>query len=159
MLEKRCVARSSDSRPFHRFNIHFNKGILLVGRIEMDRPVSSTSTPVRILLYPCLQVQHLIQQGRLSGCGDQHPQSIPTHVHLFPTSSLGRFNTYSNKGIFLVGATNNPEQLDPAVTRPGRMDRIIEMPLPDLEGRLEIMTLYNKGWAFYGPIDLREVGR
>jgi SpoVK/Ycf46/Vps4 family AAA+-type ATPase len=72
---------------------------------------------------------------------------------------LGRFNTYSNKGIFLVGATNNPEQLDPAVTRPGRMDRIIEMPLPDLEGRLEIMTLYNKGWAFYGPIDLREVGR
>ena len=67
------------------------------------------------------------------------------------------FNTYANKGILLIGATNNPEDLDPALTRPGRMDRIIEMPLPDLEGRVEIMTLYNKGWQFLGPIDLHEV--
>lgn len=46
--------------------------------------------------------------------------------------------------IKLVGATNRPDTLDEALTRPGRFDRIIEVPLPDKKGRLEILKIHTK---------------
>jgi proteasome regulatory subunit len=44
----------------------------------------------------------------------------------------------------LIGATNRPDTLDEALMRPGRFDRIIEIPLPDREGRLEILKIHTK---------------
>ena len=46
--------------------------------------------------------------------------------------------------IKLVGATNRPDTLDEALTRPGRFDRIIEIPLPDKKGRVEILKIHTK---------------
>lgn len=46
--------------------------------------------------------------------------------------------------IKLVGATNRPDTLDEALTRPGRFDRIIEIPLPDKAGRLEILKIHTR---------------
>lgn len=46
--------------------------------------------------------------------------------------------------IKLVGATNRPDTLDEALTRPGRFDRIIEIPLPDKQGREEILKIHTK---------------
>lgn len=46
--------------------------------------------------------------------------------------------------IKLVGATNRPDTLDEALTRPGRFDRIIEIPLPDKTGRIEILKIHTK---------------
>ena len=45
----------------------------------------------------------------------------------------------SKKNVFVIGATNRPEQLDPALCRPGRLDSLIYVPLPDEEGRLGIL--------------------
>ena len=44
--------------------------------------------------------------------------------------------------VFVIGATNRPEVLDPALTRPGRLDRVLEVYPPDAEGRRDILTYY-----------------
>ncbi|OXB69703.1 UNVERIFIED_CONTAM: hypothetical protein H355_009660 [Colinus virginianus] len=45
-----------------------------------------------------------------------------------------------SKPIFVIGATNRPDILDPAVTRPGRLDQLIYIPLPDLKSRISIFN-------------------
>jgi len=55
----------------------------------------------------------------------------------------------SNEGIVVVGATNRPEDLDDALLRPGRFDRKVEVPLPDMKGRLEILRAHGRN----KPID------
>ncbi|MFP4039069.1 MAG: ATP-dependent zinc metalloprotease FtsH [Desulfosudaceae bacterium] len=48
----------------------------------------------------------------------------------------------SNEGVILVASTNRPDVLDPALLRPGRFDRQVVVPLPDIRGRLAILTVY-----------------
>ena len=50
----------------------------------------------------------------------------------------------NRSGVIVIGATNRPEILDPAVLRPGRFDRILELGLPEPEKRYEILNLYSK---------------
>jgi len=52
------------------------------------------------------------------------------------------FDTKEN--VIVLGATNQPDILDPALTRPGRLDRIIQIALPDLKGRKEIFMVHLK---------------
>jgi ATP-dependent Zn protease len=54
----------------------------------------------------------------------------------------------SNTGVLVIGATNRPAVLDPALTRPGRFSKVISVPLPDKTKRVEIVKLYAKqlGW-------------
>jgi ATP-dependent 26S proteasome regulatory subunit len=49
------------------------------------------------------------------------------------------------QGVFLVAATNRPDMIDPALLRPGRLDKILYVPLPSEEGRLSILQV--GGWA------------
>ena len=49
-----------------------------------------------------------------------------------------------NQGIIVMAATNLPETLDPALTRPGRFDRHVAVDIPDYKGRKEILELYMK---------------
>ena len=51
---------------------------------------------------------------------------------------------YDRSQVVLIAATNRPDILDSALLRPGRLDRLIYVPLPDLEARLEILTIYTK---------------
>lgn len=64
-----------------------------------------------------------------------------------------------SKGIVLLAATNRPETLDPALTRPGRFDRRIPVELPDLEGREEILTLHAKNVKMAPNIDYNMIAR
>jgi cell division protease FtsH len=56
--------------------------------------------------------------------------------------------------IFVIGATNRPEVLDPALTRPGRLDRIIEVHPPDADGRRDIINFYLSKKAHVPDIDV-----
>ena len=49
-----------------------------------------------------------------------------------------------NSGVIILAATNRPESLDPALTRPGRFDRRVPVELPDLQGRTEILKVTPK---------------
>ena len=62
------------------------------------------------------------------------------------------------KGVIVLAATNNPNVLDPAVTRPGRFDRKITVGLPDLEGRCKILKVHSKDKKL-GDVDLRAIAK
>ncbi len=67
------------------------------------------------------------------------------------------FNT--TDGIIVIAATNRADVLDPALTRPGRFDRQITVPLPDLKGRLEILRVHAKKVKLSPHVDLEKVAR
>ena len=58
-----------------------------------------------------------------------------------------------NSGVMVFAATNRPHVIDPALIRPGRFDRVIEMPLPNREARMDIIDLHCSYHAFEGMID------
>ncbi|RRD65676.1 CDC48 family AAA ATPase [Fretibacterium sp. OH1220_COT-178] len=59
--------------------------------------------------------------------------------------------------IIVIGATNIPNSLDPALRRPGRFDREIAVPIPDRKGRLEILQIHTRGMPLSGDVDLKRV--
>ena len=65
----------------------------------------------------------------------------------------------ANNGVIILAATNRPESLDPALTRPGRFDRRVPVELPDLKGREEILKVHAKKVAIDDNIDFTTVAR
>ncbi|KAJ1675752.1 hypothetical protein EV182_000650 [Spiromyces aspiralis] len=63
------------------------------------------------------------------------------------------------KNVLVVGATNRPDMLDPALLRPGRFDRLIYVPPPDETARLEIFKIQTKKAHLAGDIDLEQLAR
>ncbi|KAL3570610.1 hypothetical protein D5086_027859 [Populus alba] len=64
-----------------------------------------------------------------------------------------------NEGIILMAATNLPDILDPALTRPGRFDRHIVVPNPDVKGRQEILELYLEDKPMADDVDVKTIAR
>lgn len=64
-----------------------------------------------------------------------------------------------NEGIILVAATNLPDVLDPALTRPGRFDRHIVVPSPDVRGRQEILELYLQNKPLAEDVNVKAIAR
>lgn len=64
-----------------------------------------------------------------------------------------------NEGIILMAATNLPDILDPALTRPGRFDRHIVVPSPDVRGRQDILELYLQDKPLADDVDVKAIAR
>ena len=64
-----------------------------------------------------------------------------------------------NTGVIILAATNRPESLDPALTRPGRFDRRVPVELPDLKGREEILKVHAKKIKVADDVDFRQIAR
>jgi cell division protease FtsH len=62
-------------------------------------------------------------------------------------------------GIVVMGATNRPDILDPALLRPGRFDRQVVVDVPDVHGRIEILGLHAQGRTFAPDANLEEIAR
>ncbi|CAH2031564.1 ATP-dependent zinc metalloprotease FtsH [Trichlorobacter ammonificans] len=65
----------------------------------------------------------------------------------------------SNEGVILIAATNRPDVLDPALLRPGRFDRQVVVPRPDVKGREQILTVHAKKVPLTPEVDLAIVAR
>ncbi len=65
----------------------------------------------------------------------------------------------SNEGVILIAATNRPDVLDPALLRPGRFDRQVVVPRPDLNGRLQILKVHAEKVQMGGDVDLEVIAK
>lgn len=65
----------------------------------------------------------------------------------------------ANNGVVILAATNRPESLDPALTRPGRFDRRVPVELPDLKGREDILKVHAKKIKLADDVDFNKVAR
>jgi len=65
----------------------------------------------------------------------------------------------SNDGVILIAATNRPDVLDPALLRPGRFDRRIVVPIPDIRGREGILKVHTRKTPLDGDVDLSVLSR
>ena len=64
-----------------------------------------------------------------------------------------------NSGVMILAATNRPESLDPALTRPGRFDRRVPVELPDLDGREKILRVHARKVKIADDVDFRAIAR
>ncbi len=64
-----------------------------------------------------------------------------------------------NNGVIILAATNRPESLDPALTRPGRFDRRVPVELPDLQGREAILRVHAKKIKIADDVDFKQIAR
>jgi proteasome regulatory subunit len=70
---------------------------------------------------------------------------------------LAEMDGFDNRGdVRIMAATNRADMLDPALLRPGRFDRLIEIPLPDKESRLQILKIHSRKMHI-GEVNLEEI--
>jgi cell division protease FtsH len=96
-----------------------------------------------------------IGRKRGAGLGGGHDEREQTLNQML--SEMDGFDTA--EGVVMIAATNRPDILDPALLRPGRFDRQIVVPLPDLEERLPILQVHCKGKRMSSDVDLEVVAR
>ena len=65
----------------------------------------------------------------------------------------------SNEGVILIAATNRPDVLDPALLRPGRFDRQVVVPAPDVRGRKQILQVHTRRTPLSGEVDVDVIAR
>lgn len=65
----------------------------------------------------------------------------------------------SNEGVILIAATNRPDVLDPALMRPGRFDRRVVVPLPDIKGRKGILAVHSKNKPLAEDVNLETIAK
>ena len=61
--------------------------------------------------------------------------------------------------VVVIAATNRPDSIDPALRRPGRFDREIEIGIPDQEGRLQVLNIHTRGMPLNEKVDLKEISK
>ena len=87
---------------------------------------------------------------RFGGGNDEREQTLNQLL-----SEMDGFD--SSKGLLVLGATNRPEILDPALLRPGRFDRRIIVDKPDLKGRVNILKVHSKDVLLDDSVDFEEI--
>jgi len=96
-----------------------------------------------------------VGRHRGSGLGGGHDEREQTLNQLLV--EMDGFE--SNEGVIIIAATNRPDVLDPAILRPGRFDRRITVPRPDLGGRLGILMVHTRKTPLSPDVDLEIIAR
>ncbi len=96
-----------------------------------------------------------VGRHRGSGMGGGHDEREQTLNQLLV--EMDGFE--SNEGVIIIAATNRPDVLDPAILRPGRFDRRIVVPRPDLKGRVGILAVHTKKVPLSSDVDLEVIAR
>ncbi|MDO4938711.1 MAG: ATP-dependent zinc metalloprotease FtsH [Lachnospiraceae bacterium] len=91
------------------------------------------------------------RDARYGGGNDEREQTLNQLL-----SEMDGFD--SSKGLLVIGATNRPEILDPALLRPGRFDRRVIVEKPDLKGRVAILKVHAKDVSMDNTVDLEAIG-
>ena len=92
------------------------------------------------------------RDGSLIGGNDEREQTLNQLL-----TEMDGFE--ENIGVVILAATNRPESLDPALTRPGRFDRRVPVELPDLKGREDILRVHAKKIKYSQDVDFNKIAR
>ncbi|MGB9715849.1 MAG: ATP-dependent zinc metalloprotease FtsH [Thermodesulfovibrionales bacterium] len=96
-----------------------------------------------------------VGRHRGAGLGGGHDEREQTLNQLLV--EMDGFET--NQGIIIIAATNRPDVLDPALLRPGRFDRQVVVPQPDVKGRLEILKVHTRNIPLDEKVNLEKIAR
>lgn len=96
-----------------------------------------------------------VGRARGNGIGNQNDEREQTLNQLLV--EMDGFE--ANEGIIIIAATNRPDVLDSALLRPGRFDRQVVVPNPDLEGRIKILEIHSRNKPMAPDVDLRRIAR
>ena len=90
--------------------------------------------------------------ARIGGGSDEHEQTL--------NELLAQMDGFEkNLGVIVIGATNRPEVLDSALRRPGRFDREVAIPLPDVKGREQILETHGKKFPLEKSVSMKKIAR
>ena len=152
-LLARATAGEADATFYSASGAEFVESLVGVGaaRIRSLFAMARKNAPAIIF------IDELDAAGRKRGAGvgqgnDEREQTL--NQLLVEMDGFG-----GDAGVVVMGATNRPDILDPALLRPGRFDRQVVVDVPDVHGRFEILSLHARGRRFDKDVDLMEIAR
>lgn len=152
-LLARATAGEADATFFSASGAEFVESLVGVGAARIRDLFAKARKTAPAIIF----IDELDAAGRKRGAGvgqgnDEREQTL--NQLLVEMDGFG-----GDAGVVVMGATNRPDILDPALLRPGRFDRQVVVDVPDVHGRLEILELHAKGRSFAPDVDLHEVAK
>ena len=96
----------------------------------------------------------------IGGKRSEDAQSSDREIHRTLMEMLNQIDGFDELGkVKVIMANNRPDVLDPALLRPGRLDRKIEIPLPNESGRVDILKIHSKPMTKKGEIEYEALGK
>jgi cell division protease FtsH len=152
-LLARATAGEADAVFFSASGAEFVESLVGVGAARIRDLFAKARKMAPAIVF----IDELDAAGRKRGAGvgqgnDEREQTL--NQLLVEMDGFG-----GDAGICVMGATNRPDILDPALLRPGRFDRQVTIDVPDVHGRYEILELHAKGRTFAPEVDLMEIAK
>jgi len=152
-LLARATAGEADASFFSASGAEFVESLVGVGAARIRDLFAKARKAAPAIIF----IDELDAAGRKRGAGvgqgnDEREQTL--NQLLVEMDGFG-----GDAGVCVMGATNRPDILDPALLRPGRFDRQVVIDVPDVHGRYEILELHAKGRSFAGGVDLSEIAK
>jgi cell division protease FtsH len=152
-LLARATAGEADAAFFTASGAEFVESLVGVGAARIRDLFAKARKQAPAIIF----IDELDAAGRKRGAGvgqgnDEREQTL--NQLLVEMDGFG-----GDAGVCVMGATNRPDILDPALLRPGRFDRQVVIDVPDVHGRYEILELHAKGRQFAEGVDLYEIAK
>jgi cell division protease FtsH len=152
-LLARATAGEADAAFFSASGAEFVESLVGVGAARIRDLFAKARKSAPAIIF----IDELDAAGRKRGAGvgqgnDEREQTL--NQLLVEMDGFG-----GDAGVCVMGATNRPDILDPALLRPGRFDRQVVVDVPDVHGRYEILQLHAKGRSFAPDVDLSEISK
>jgi cell division protease FtsH len=149
----RATAGEADAAFFSASGAEFVESLVGVGAARIRDLFAKARRMAPAIVF----IDELDAAGRKRGAGvgqgnDEREQTL--NQLLVEMDGFG-----GDAGVVVMGATNRPDILDPALLRPGRFDRQVVVDVPDVHGRFEILTLHGRGRQFAEHVDLLEIAK
>lgn len=184
LLQREVIAPIRDPEPFKRYGLTVPNGILLYGppgcgKTYIARQLAEELGHYFVEIIPSELASPYIHQSviRIREIFDEAAENAPSVIFIDefeamtpPRSELGahqqhkaeevneflaHLNSCADKQIFVIAATNQPNKIDPAVRRTGRLDKLIYVGPPDEEARIDMLTMHLKDRPKSSSLDLR----
>ena len=140
------------------------KFLKIVASSIVDKYIGESARMVREMFAYAKEHQPAVifidEIDAIGGKRDNDASSSDREIHRTLMELLNQIDGFDDLGkVKVIMATNRPDVLDPALLRPGRLDRKIEIPLPNLSGRVDILRIHAKPITKKGEIDYEAIGK